>query len=274
MRIRWIKSLTRSYHAPLFTVPFGSDTVRWYHPVHCRPMVADCVCSRINRATVSAHLQHDRTVPARAGAFVRKVVLPQRIPYAVGRHTTDVHTLFYHSLSRVHRLLVQQRLTHFLCYGTLWGQIRLAKMLPWREKAEFCVLNDELMHHEEARFIRNFYANELHINYHHSEGIYRIFANEPAVLRTRPYVEQVVFQLDVAQAMYKRVGWKRRLLPPHCDWTPSLDCFPVNLLQGALPKRPLGRMLYTVPMGGIELQKYHYRDNWWKDVKVRNCNLN
>uniref|UniRef100_A0A182JJQ5 Uncharacterized protein n=1 Tax=Anopheles atroparvus TaxID=41427 RepID=A0A182JJQ5_ANOAO len=207
-----------------------------------------------------------------------QIVFAQESTVRQFQHTCNMTEQYRHELEhlfeRVHRLLVQQKLTHFLCYGTLWGQIRLAKMLPWREKAEFCVLNDELMHHEEARFIRNFYANELHINYHHSEGIYRIFANEPAALRTRPYVELVVFQLDVAQAMYKRVGWKRRLLPPHCDWTPSLDCFPVNLLQGALPKRPLGRMLYTVPMGGIELQKYHYRDNWWKDVKVRNCNLN
>lgn len=178
-----------------------------------------------------------------------------------------------HLFERVHRLLVQHGLTHFLCYGTLWGQIRMAKMLPWREKAEFCVLNDELMRHEEARFIRNFYSSELQIHYLHSEGIYRIFANEPTVRHATPYVELVVFQLDETQGMYKRIGWKRRLLPPHCDWTPSLECFPINLLQGTLPKRPLGRHHYTVPMGGIELQKYHYPDNWWKDVKVRNCNL-
>uniref|UniRef100_A0A182Q5U0 Uncharacterized protein n=1 Tax=Anopheles farauti TaxID=69004 RepID=A0A182Q5U0_9DIPT len=193
------------------------------------------------------------------------------------QHTCNMTELYRHELERlferVHRLLVQHGLTHFLCYGTLWGQIRMAKMLPWREKAEFCVLNDELMHHEEARFIRNFYAHELQIHYLHAEGIYRIFGNEPIARPAPPYVDLVVFQLDEAQGMYKRVGWKRRLLPPHCDWTPSLDCFPVNLLQGTLPKRPLGRMFYTVPMGDIELQKYHYPDNWWKDVKVRNCNL-
>uniref|UniRef100_A0A182SWE4 Uncharacterized protein n=1 Tax=Anopheles maculatus TaxID=74869 RepID=A0A182SWE4_9DIPT len=140
-----------------------------------------------------------------------------------------------HLFERVHRLLVQHGLTHFLCYGTLWGQIRMAKMLPWREKAEFCVLNDELMRHEEARFIRNFYSSELQIHYLHSEGIYRIFANEPTVRHATPYVELVVFQLDET---------------------------------GTLPKRPLGRHHYTVPMGGIELQKYHYPDNWWKDVKI------
>ncbi|XP_052898431.1 uncharacterized protein LOC128305151 [Anopheles moucheti] len=193
------------------------------------------------------------------------------------QHTCNMTELYRHELEhlfeRVHRLLVQHGLTHFLCYGTLWGQIHMAKMLPWREKAEFCVLNEELMRHEEARFIRNFYASELQIHYLHSEGIYRIFAKEPTAPHATPYVELVVFQLDETQGMYKRIGWKRRVLPPHCDWTPSLECFPVNLLQGTLPKRPLGRYDYTVPMGGIELQKYHYPDNWWKNVKVRNCNL-
>uniref|UniRef100_A0A182YPL2 Uncharacterized protein n=1 Tax=Anopheles stephensi TaxID=30069 RepID=A0A182YPL2_ANOST len=193
------------------------------------------------------------------------------------QHTCNMTELYRQELEqlfeRVHRLLVQHGLTHFLCYGTLWGQIRMSRMLPWREKAEFCVLNDELMRHEEARFLRNFYSSELRIHYLHSDGIYRIFANEPTVRHATPYVELIVFQLDETQGMYKRIGWKRRLLPPHCDWTPSLECFPVNLLQGTLAKRPLGRHHYTVPMGGIELQKYHYPDNWWKDVKVRNCNL-
>uniref|UniRef100_A0A6E8VP47 Uncharacterized protein n=1 Tax=Anopheles coluzzii TaxID=1518534 RepID=A0A6E8VP47_ANOCL len=194
------------------------------------------------------------------------------------QHTCNMTEHYRHELERlferVHRLLEQHGLTHFLCYGTLWGQIRMAKMLPWREKAEFCVLNEELMRHEEARFIRNFYASELRIHYLHSEGIYRIFAQESTAQHAPPYVELVVFQLDEVQGMYKRIGWKRRLLPPNCDWTPSLDCFPHNLLQGTLPKRPLGHQHhYTVPMGGIELQKYHYPDSWWKEVKVRNCNL-
>ncbi|XP_052861978.1 uncharacterized protein LOC128268797 [Anopheles cruzii] len=196
------------------------------------------------------------------------------------QHTCNKTEMYRHELERlferVHRLLVQHGLTHFLCYGSLWGQIRMARMLPWREKAEFCILNDELLRHEEARFMRNFHSNELRIHYLHSEGIYRIFANEPTSRHysVPPFVELIVFQLDDTQGMYKRIGWKRRILPPQCDWTPSLDCFPVNLLQGSLPSRPLGNSLYTVPMGGIELQKYHYPENWWKDVNVRNCNLN
>ncbi|XP_062549701.1 uncharacterized protein LOC134214307 [Armigeres subalbatus] len=169
---------------------------------------------------------------------------------------------------RVHDILGRHGLTHILCYGTLWGQIRMAKMLPWRKKAEFCVFNEELMALEEASFLRSFYSNNLKIYYIHSEGLYRIFPENPDI---GPYVELIVFQRDDAQSMYKRVGWKRRLLPPHCDWTPSLDCFPIHLLESSLPRRKLGRYFYSVPMGGIELQKYHYTQNWWKDVRVFNC---
>nr|XP_029711981.1 uncharacterized protein LOC109622844 [Aedes albopictus] len=187
-------------------------------------------------------------------------------------HTCNVSEAYRNELEQlfhsVHEILARQGVTHILCYGTLWGQIRMTKMLPWRKKAEFCVFNEELMAREEASFLRAFYSNNLKIYYIHSEGLYRIFAESPDV---GPYVELIVFQRDDAQSMYKRVGWKRRLLPPHCDWTPSLDCFPIHLLEASLPRRKLGRYFYSVPMGGIELQKYHYTQNWWKDIRVFNC---
>ncbi|KAL1403406.1 hypothetical protein pipiens_019379 [Culex pipiens pipiens] len=44
-----------------------------------------------------------------------------------------------------------------------------------------------------------------------------------------------------------------------------------HLLEKVLPRRKLGHFFYHVPMGGIELQKYHYAQNWWKDVRVFNC---
>ncbi|XP_055627650.1 uncharacterized protein LOC129769409 [Toxorhynchites rutilus septentrionalis] len=187
-------------------------------------------------------------------------------------HTCNVSEVYRAELEQlfetIHQILDKQGITHILCYGTLWGQIRMTKMLPWRRKAEFCVFNEELMAREEARFLRYFYSNNLKIYYIHSEGVYRIFSSKPEL---SPYVELIVFQRDDSQSMYKRVGWKRRLLPPHCDWTPSLDCFPIHLLEASLPRRKLGSHFYSVPMGGIELQKYHYTLNWWKDVRVFNC---
>ncbi|XP_055610297.1 uncharacterized protein LOC129757191 [Uranotaenia lowii] len=187
-------------------------------------------------------------------------------------HTCNVSDSYRIELERlferVHNILEEQQIIHFLCYGTLWGQIRMGRLLPWRKKADFCVLNEELVTREEARFLRYFINQDLQIYYVHSEGVYRIFVDDP---ETGPYVELIVFQRDDMQSMYKRIGWKRRLMPPHCDWTPSLDCFPVHLLQIPLPQRRLGQHIYSVPMGGIEIQKYHYSENWWKDIRVFNC---
>lgn len=73
--------------------------------------------------------------------------------------------------------------------------------------------------------------------------------------------------------MFKRIGLIYSFLPPSCDWTKSLDCFPGNLIQLPLPMKLLGSDKYPVAMGGIELQKYHYSQNWWKEVILKNCNL-
>lgn len=35
-------------------------------------------------------------------------------------------------------------ITHFLCYGSLWGQLRLGRTLPWERDIELCVLNEEM----------------------------------------------------------------------------------------------------------------------------------
>lgn len=90
----------------------------------------------------------------------------------------------------------------------------------------------------------------------------------PHILFRLPVLLFRVFQ----QKVYRRIGWRRRFLPPHCDWSPSLQCFPVNLVDDSpLPRKRLGHYSYPVPMGHIELQKYHYTDNWWTEVKPKNC---
>lgn len=71
--------------------------------------------------------------------------------------------------------------------------------------------------------------------------------------------------------MYKRIGWKRRVLPPDCKAMKSLECFPPRLIMPPLPKKEFGGYIFPVPREGIELQKYHYELNWWKEVKPTNC---
>lgn len=140
---------------------------------------------------------------------------------------------------------------------------------------------------DEGHLYSSFQREFLQLRYFSADAIYVV----EDIHRSYPYVEIFVFDKDeevitllcakfcfwmpirLQQNVFKRVGWKRRLLPPHCDWTPSLDCFPMHLLELPLPQKRLGRHTYDVPMGGIEIQKYHYADNWWKSVETKNCNM-
>lgn len=93
---------------------------------------------------------------------------------------------------RTHQILEKFSLTHFLCYGSLWGQIRIAKLLPWHPKSELCLFNEELMGIDEAMFISAFFKNGMHIKYVYAEGYYRV---EDKTLK-EPCVELYVFERD------------------------------------------------------------------------------
>ena len=75
----------------------------------------------------------------------------------------------------------------------------MAKILPWRHKAEFCVINDEILAIDESKFIRDFYNKNMKIYYIHSEGVYRIYDEKYEDL---PFVELFVFQKDKSVNMY------------------------------------------------------------------------
>ncbi|XP_048510899.1 uncharacterized protein LOC105687470 isoform X2 [Athalia rosae] len=148
-----------------------------------------------------------------------------------------------HDLSnRVHLVLAKLGIVHFLCFGGLWGQARIGRALPWAGLAA---------------------------TYMHAAGIYRV--QEQEVGEDAPKVEIVVFEEDLTTQMVRRVGWTRRVLPPDCELSPSLQCFPPQLAISPLPMKKFGSHSLPVPREGIELQKYHYPDNWWLEIKPTNC---
>ncbi|KAG8259732.1 uncharacterized protein LOC124356991 [Homalodisca vitripennis] len=168
---------------------------------------------------------------------------------------------------RVHRLLVSLGLTHFLCYGSLWGQLRLSRTLPWERDIELCVLNEEMALKDEVFLERQFRKNNMQLAYDSTDGKYTITDDTLPDAR----VELIVFEEDPMVAMLRRVGWKRRVLPSDCESLPSLSCFPPRLIKTPLPSREFGGYIIPVPREGIEIQKYHYPDNWWKEVLPKNC---
>lgn len=172
---------------------------------------------------------------------------------------------------------------HFLCYESLWTALKQTAKTPKPKNLHIsdacfnlCVLNEDLVKHEEALIIRRFVNNGILINYYHSDGIYVMkpttklfdfvdktdqYALHPDLFSIHARVH--VFEKDSSQDMYRKVGWKSRILPPTmCN---HLHCFPTNLIEGkALSQLSLLPSLeINVPHEGIEIQKYHYPDSWW-----------
>ncbi|KAJ6646955.1 hypothetical protein Bhyg_02172 [Pseudolycoriella hygida] len=167
-------------------------------------------------------------------------------------------------LEKVHTILDSHKLKHILCYNTLWGQIRISNFLPWTKKADLCIFKSQLDRINEGLLYGSFQRKFLRLRYFSANGYFIV----KDIYSSKPFVQIYVFAKDEEQQMFKRVGWKRGLLPPNCEWTQSLECFPANLIVDPLPVQRLGANAYPVPMGGIEIQKYHYADSWWKKPKV------
>ncbi|KOX75752.1 hypothetical protein WN51_12079 [Melipona quadrifasciata] len=177
------------------------------------------------------------------------------------------------SHERVHLVLAKLGIVHFLCLGGLWGQVRIGRALPWARKVELCLV-DTLR--DDVLITKAFREVGLSATYLHAAGVYRIQEHE--VGEDAPKVEVVVFEKDAVVSlitkltqMVRRVGWTRRVLPPDCEFSPSLQCFPPQLVIPPLPAKQFGGRLIPVPREGIELQKYHYPNDWWLEVKPTDC---
>lgn len=145
---------------------------------------------------------------------------------------------------------------------------------------ELCTLNEEVSKHDELFLKRAFDKKGLDLSYDSSEGQYLIRSDNPGKSHLEPdfrgLVRLVVFAKDkeianMGEPMYHRVGWLRRILPPDCQYSVSLECFPERLVREPLPLKLFGEHSVPVPREEFELLKYHFPDNWWKEVKPLNC---
>lgn len=209
---------------------------------------------------------------------------------------SNVTTFSFVFSIRVHLVLAKLKIVHFLCFGSLWGQVRIGRALPWARKIEMCLI-DTLR--DDILITKTFREDGLSATYLYASGVYRIQENDNA-----PKLEIIVFEEDSVvrnifnshslslriqsvdysssrgefsilyyfqTQMMRRVGWTRRVLPPDCELSPSLQCFPPQLVISPLPAKQFGKHLINVPREGIELQKYHYPNDWWIEIKPTDC---
>eukprot|EP00090_Calanus_glacialis_P034905 TRINITY_DN5923_c0_g1_i2.p1 TRINITY_DN5923_c0_g1~~TRINITY_DN5923_c0_g1_i2.p1 ORF type:complete len:227 (-),score=31.59 TRINITY_DN5923_c0_g1_i2:81-761(-) len=177
-------------------------------------------------------------------------------------------------VAKVHSVLDKLSLTHALCYESLVGQVRLGRNLPWEESGYFCVLNEEIVKYDENFIGNSFHRAGLSIAYDSAEGRYLVSRRDR---EGAGLVKLVVFSQEkelqeVMEKTYHRVGWKRRILPANCEFSPSLDCFPARLMEQPLAAAKFGSAgMIPVPNEQFEILKYHFPETWWKDTKPNNC---
>lgn len=82
-------------------------------------------------------------------------------------------------------------LVHFLCFGGLWGQLRIGRALPWVRKVDLCLV-DTLR--DDALITKAFREESLSATYMHAAGIYLVQEHE--VGEDAPKVEIIVFEED------------------------------------------------------------------------------
>lgn len=46
------------------------------------------------------------------------------------------------------------KVTHFLCYDSLWGALKHSGPLPWQRNLDFCALNEDLSSNDEGFIVK------------------------------------------------------------------------------------------------------------------------
>lgn len=144
---------------------------------------------------VSAHLQHDRRLSTEPRRIIASVCLAPRSSTHQIQFPINSFCLILHSVSSQLEL---HNFNVFLCYGSLWGEIRLSRLLPWSHKAELCILEDQLIEYGYEDFSKDFERNHMNIRYIAADGYYYIESDTAGWSQTlsKPFVEIFIFTKD------------------------------------------------------------------------------
>lgn len=148
----------------------------------------------------------------------------------------------------------------------------------WDRSVEFCIIGDELTRQDTSLVNRLFKTQDLILEYDVLDGTYWIKLSSDArhsgVPPAQPNTLDVSARLiqfqhsKLSDTVMRKAGLKRSLLPEDCDNSPLLECFPSRLALSPLPLIKYGSHNLPGPKEGIEIQKYHYPDDWWLQRKI------
>lgn len=179
--------------------------------------------------------------------------------------TDEYRTILMDLAYKIHLILGELGVEHWLMYGSLWGPLRgIQEPLPWDFDVDYGingsnVIFDKLTWEE---FKAKFSAAEVRV-------FDKLKSSGSLTLRPKSSSANVDIYLYYDRGGYMmRSGYEQWLF---CINYLLYHTFPSRLVQKPLPKVKFGHFKISVPREGIEIMKYLYRFNWWKVVKPVGC---
>lgn len=182
------------------------------------------------------------------------------------RNLTDIQ--MQHLLDftyKIHRLLDEMGLEHWLMYGSLLGALRGHAPLIWDDDSDIGLDGDGRL--------SNLSKTELFNKIRPLPGVKEIVDHWSRDSQFQVYDKNSEFRVDLiifhrSGKLMMRSGWATWLLYFHYK---AYHSFPAKLVDQPLPKTRFGFFTISVPRDGNEVLKYIYPDDWWKVVKPVGC---
>lgn len=187
-------------------------------------------------------------------------------------HKPNDHRILSNMAAQMHKALQILQTPHFLCHESLWGSLYNEGPRTWDTTVDFCLIGNLLDEQDEGYIQKVFKSQNLQLEYDMLDGIYKAHPMEEqstnkGVLFGRLFLFQ---ESSVGSMMLRKAGMKRAILPEDCE-NPLLECFPDLLARQPFSMIKYGPHELPGPREGIEIQKYHYPDDWWLQRKFPSC---
>ena len=165
---------------------------------------------------------------------------------------------------KVHQILDELRVEHWLMYGSLLGALRGHAPLAWDDDTDIGLDGDgrlktlsksvliEKLKSVGAKLVDDCWTRD---------GLIKIYDGNSEFS-----VDLVIFHRS--GKWMKRPGWATWLLYFQYN---KFHTFPAKLIEKPLPKIQFGFFNILAPKGGKEILKYLYPTDWWKIVKPPGC---
>ena len=166
--------------------------------------------------------------------------------------------------NKVHQILDELRVEHWLMYGSLLGALRGHAPLAWDDDTDIGLDGDgRLKTLSKSVFIeklKSVGAKDVG-DFWWRDGLISIQDEDSEFS-----VDLMIF--NRSGKWMKRPGWAKWLFYFQYN---KFHTFPAKLIEKPLPKIQFGFFNISAPRGGKEILKYIYPTDWWKIVKPPGC---